>query len=68
MKKDLKDAIKKMSEIDPAWEQLTCKHPPERLFAWRAYDDTLCVGCCECGEVLKGGIVDGSEEMDTKDI
>jgi hypothetical protein len=32
-----------------------CKHPPTRLYAWRAYDNTLCVACCECGEVLKGG-------------
>ncbi len=35
-----------------------CKHPPARNFAWWAYNfktgekDILCVGCCECGEVL----------------
>lgn len=35
-----------------------CTHPPTRQFAWFARDihgDILCVGCCECGEVLKGG-------------
>lgn len=31
-----------------------CPHPPRRNFAWFAYDGTLCVGCSECGEVLKG--------------
>ncbi len=33
----------------------TCYHPPTRLFAWYAYDGTLCVCCCECSEVLRGG-------------
>jgi len=32
-----------------------CKHPPTRLYAWRAHDGTLCVCCCECGAALKGG-------------
>ena len=31
-----------------------CKHPPERVYAWRASDGVLCIGCCECGAVLKG--------------
>ncbi len=31
-----------------------CNHPSTRLFAWHAYDGTLCVCCCECGEVLQG--------------
>jgi len=31
-----------------------CKHPPERLFSWFAWDGTLCIGCCDCGEILKG--------------
>ncbi len=31
-----------------------CPHPPARRFAWHAYDGTLCVGCCDCGEVLAG--------------
>lgn len=38
-----------------------CKHPPKRQFAWWAFNvktglkDILCVGCCLCGEVIKGG-------------
>ena len=32
-----------------------CKHPPARYYTWFAYDDTLCICCCECGEVLAGG-------------
>lgn len=31
-----------------------CTHPPARLFAWIAYDGTLVVCCCECGQVLRG--------------
>jgi len=33
-----------------------CKHPPKRLYSWIAADGTLCVGCCECGAVLAGGV------------
>lgn len=33
-----------------------CKHPPGRLYAWFARDGVLCVGCCACGAVLKGGV------------
>ena len=29
-------------------------HPPARLFAWFAYDGTLCTVCCDCGDVLTG--------------
>ena len=38
-----------------------CNHPPVRLFSWFAYNyktgkkDILCVCCCKCGKVLKGG-------------
>ncbi len=32
-----------------------CPHPVRRLYAWLAYDDTLCVACCDCGAVLRGG-------------
>jgi len=35
-------------------KQPACNHPPARLFSWYA-GDTLCVGCCKCGTVLKGG-------------
>jgi hypothetical protein len=37
-----------------------CKHPPVSQFTWWAYNcqtgknDILCVGCCACGEILKG--------------
>ena len=43
----------------------TCTHPPERLHAWWARDDTapggqvLCVACNACGAVLQG---DASEQ------
>ena len=32
----------------------TCPHPPTRLYTWFAYDGTLCIACCDCGEVLAG--------------
>lgn len=30
-----------------------CQHPPARLYAWEA-GGVMCVGCCECGQVLAG--------------
>lgn len=33
-----------------------CKHPSHRLYCWYAYDGVLCIGCCQCGKVLKGGV------------
>ncbi len=33
-----------------------CPHPPTRLYTWIAFDGVLCVGCCACGTVLKGGV------------
>lgn len=33
-----------------------CKHPSHRLYSWFSKDRVLCVCCCECGEVLKGGV------------
>lgn len=39
-----------------------CKHPPYRLYSWWANDCrikggiVLCVACCDCGNVLKGGV------------
>jgi hypothetical protein len=35
---------------------MNCPHPPSRLYTWVAGDKTLCVACCECGEVLKGAL------------
>ena len=40
-----------------------CKHPPERYYCWTAWDGTLCIGCCDCGEVLRGAY-DYEEEKD----
>ena len=41
-----------------------CKHPPERLYAWYV-DDVLCIGCCECGKVLKGGVsLENTEDLE----
>jgi len=37
-----------------------CPHPSSRLYAWHAHDGTLCVCCCACGAVLRGG-VDGNQ-------
>jgi hypothetical protein len=37
-----------------------CPHPPQRLYAWHAFNyrtgknDILCVACCDCGAVLEG--------------
>lgn len=33
-----------------------CTHPPARLYSWRAWDGTWCVGCCVCGVVLVGAM------------
>lgn len=35
-------------------ETENCKHPPTRLFCWFV-GDILCICCCECGAVLRGG-------------
>jgi len=32
--------------------QDACKHPPTRIWAWTAYDDSLQAACCDCGKVL----------------
>jgi hypothetical protein len=42
--------------------QTPCTHPPARLFAWFAYDGTLCTACCDCGEVLTGAATDTDAE------
>ena len=36
-----------------------CKHPPRRLFTWFV-NDTLCIGCCDCGTVLAGAAEEGT--------
>jgi len=46
-------------ELEP---ERPCPHPASRRFAWHAYNhltnktDALCVICCDCGAVLKGGV------------
>jgi uncharacterized membrane protein len=39
-----------------------CKHPPERLFVWVAYDGTVCAGCTACGAVVAGEANDTREQ------
>jgi len=41
-----------LSDLVPAPD---CQHPAKRLYSWHAYDGSLCVCCCDCGEVLRGG-------------
>ena len=42
-------------------EKKYCLHPSRKLYAWFAFNhlngktDILCIGCCECGEIIKGG-------------
>lgn len=44
-----------------------CPHPASRRFAWHAYNhetaklDHLCIVCCDCGAVLKGGETIGAQ-------
>lgn len=40
--------VKKLNKVKP------CRHPAPRLFAWHV-GPILCVCCCACGAVLKGG-------------
>ena len=44
-----------------------CKHPPRRLYTWDAADGTLCVACCECGKVLKGGVEVSEERIKSEE-
>ena len=42
----------------PTIDVNSCPHPPQRLWAWRVADalgKTLCIACCDCGAVLRGG-------------
>lgn len=47
----------------------SCSHPPERIYAWWAYNcrtgknDILCAACCDCGAVLAGGASLDDEEV-----
>ena len=36
-------------------QETACSHPVTRQFAWHAYDETLVICCCDCGDVLRGG-------------
>lgn len=33
-----------------------CDHPPQRLYAWNAYDGALCVACLDCHKILRGAL------------
>lgn len=50
---------------EPNAAERNCPHPARRIFAWVAYDGSLCAGCCECGTVLAGEAqpLTGSEEV-----
>ena len=43
-----------MTDQPPLCAPSLCTHPPARLFTWFAHDGTLCIACCDCGEVLAG--------------
>jgi hypothetical protein len=43
-----------------------CQHPPTRHYAWVAYDGILCIGCCACGEVLKGAADEPAQPSEHK--
>jgi hypothetical protein len=43
-----------MTAQPPLCAPSVCNHPPARLFTWFAHDGTLCIACCDCGEVLAG--------------
>ena len=44
--------------------QPACQHPPARVWFWFAYNcdtdknDIPCAACCDCGQVLLGGVPD----------
>lgn len=38
----------------PESAEKPCSHPAHRNYAWVASDGVLCVGCCQCGAVLRG--------------
>jgi hypothetical protein len=33
-----------------------CVHPSHRVYTWWAVDGRFCAACCDCGEVLQGGV------------
>jgi hypothetical protein len=54
-----------VAEHDEAYKR-DCKHKPHDLYAWTAYDGTLCICCCRCGKVLKGEILSPWDHVDMK--
>jgi hypothetical protein len=60
-----------MTAQPPLCAPSVCNHPSARLFTWFAHDGTLCIACCECGEVLAGAaqdwhqITEAEEDQDT---
>jgi hypothetical protein len=41
-------------KVNKVNEVTSCKHPAPRLYTWHI-GRILCVCCCACGAVLKGG-------------
>lgn len=39
-----------------AHSEQPCKHPPQRLFCWTAFDGMTVVVCCQCRTILRGAI------------
>jgi len=60
-----------MPDQPPLCAPSMCTHPPARLFSWFAHDGTLCIACCDCGDVLAGAaepwrqITEAEENQDT---
>ena len=60
-----------MTDQPPLCAPSVCTHPPTRLFSWYAHDGTLCIACCDCGEVLAGAaepwhqITEAEEDQDS---
>ena len=59
-----------MTAQPPLCAPSVCAHPPARLFTWFAHDGTLCIACCDCGDVLAGAaqpwrqITEAEEDQD----
>lgn len=53
---------KPVSHIEKPKTDKPCKHPPYRITFWYAYNyetgenDIPCAGCCDCGEIILGGV------------
>jgi len=55
----MSDKVMASEDILRTDAESNCEHTPRRLWAWTAYDGTLCVACCDCGTSLRGAIDQG---------